>query len=188
LKRIYLAVLWLLVSCAAVFGQTYSDASLNGAYATQSWESVNLTWSKTFTCPTKPTITYTAVGSVVTQQISYGTFTANGAGSYTLTTTNTGLMNTAATVKTMSVTWNSACQVTAVKSGSVVYNAPVTQTGSGPYTVSSTGTGTFTPPGVNQSPYKIKLAATNSAGISTTILFSQQVNGQPTTAGIAVHE
>ena len=182
-----LTLIYLLIFLpSAAFAQTYSDASLNGTYVFQISNPLAYGWSKTFSCPTNSTATYTVYGSVTTQQVTTGTATANGSGTISITQTVVGAFNATASANTTSVTWNSACQVTKVNNGHVVYAAASTTTVAGTYTVQSNGSGTLTNPGGT---LNFQLTGTNSSGIATTVmLVGKVINGQSIGAGIAVHE
>jgi hypothetical protein len=187
-KRIVPILFWLMISGAAV-AQTYSNASLSGNYFFHSETPVQYSWSKTFSCPTSTTVKYTTHNSITTTSGGRGIITMNGAGGYTMTVTNYGKLNATASANTMSVTWNSSCQVTAVNPGSVVYLATVTATGSGTYSVSSNGTGTLVPPGTNPTTQLLQLGEMDGANLSHTVLFTdQQVTGKGIGTGIAVHQ
>ena len=186
-KKIALIASLLLMSAAAV-GQTYSNANLSGTYSVQFGSPETSYWSKTFACPTNSSVTYTATGSQTTMNVSSGTATFDGTGGMTVTITEVGQVNTTASANTMSVTWNSACQIVSVNNGHVVYAASTTKTQSGTYSVLSNGTGTMSEVGSSQSQTFI-LAGTNSSGVSTTVLLANpQVNGKSIGAGIAVHQ
>ena len=181
-----MTLLCLMISAAA-WAQTYSNANLNGKYAVQTGTPSYYTWSKTFTCPTNSTITYTPVGTTTTTSAATGVGTFDGAGNWSGSFTTIGKQNVSGSANTMSVTWNSACQVTNVNYGHIVYLASVTKTESGTYSINSTGTGTLTITTGGSGALTIQLAGTNSSGISTTVLLtSTQVNGQTIGTGIAV--
>ncbi len=183
----YLALLAsLLLTSGAALAQTYTNANLSGNYSYQTSNPQLYSWSKSFTCPTNTAITYTAVGSTTTQQVTYGTGTFDGIGTVTTTQTTVGIFNPTASANTTSVTWNSSCQVTKVNNGHVVYANSTTNTSTSTYSVQSNGSGTITSSGGTLT---ILLAGTNSSGISTTILLTgKQVNGQTIGSGIAIHQ
>jgi len=186
-KPIALILSCLLMSVAAL-AQTYSNASLSGKYSIQIGNPAYYTWSKTFVCPTNSNFSYTPNGSISTTQLTRGVVTFDGAGTLSFSVANTGKLNATASANTMSVTWNSSCQVASVNYGHVVYIAAANQTGTGTYSVTTTGTGTLTVTGGKGS-VTMQLAATNSAGVSNTVLLSTtQANGSSIGAGIAVHQ
>jgi hypothetical protein len=125
MKHLRFAALLLLISATAL-AQTFSNANLNGSYAFQFGQPQTDTWSKTFSCPTNSAVTYTATGSITTATLTFGTLTYDGNGNVSLSLTNTGQFNSTASAATLSVTWNSTCQVTAVNNGHVVYQAATT--------------------------------------------------------------
>ena len=187
MQRMILAVACLLISGVSL-AQTYSNASLNGNYAIQFANPNYDTWSKTFVCPTNTSKKVTAMGSTTTMTGVLGVGTFDGAGNFSFTVTNTGKMDPSATVNTMSVTWDSSCNPK-VNNGHIVYVAAATQTGSGRYSVKATGAGTITITGQNGPPLALRLAAADSAGISTTVLLTTtQTDGKSIGTGIAVHE
>jgi hypothetical protein len=184
-KQLALTLSLILLSVAAV-AQSYSDANVKGKYSVQIGTPDYYSWFKTFPCPTNAGVTFTAGGSMTTTSVASGTATFDGAGNWSGPLTVIGKENVAATAKTMSVTWNSSCQVTKVNNGHVVYLAPATSTLTGTYAINSTGTGTLTIVGQTGS-LSIQLTATNGAGISTTaLLTSTQMTGQSVGTGIAV--
>ena len=185
--KIVVLITSVLVMCGAAFATSYSVANLNGSYSYQETQPSYDTWLKTFTCPTNPKITYTAVGSTTAQQITYGVATFDGNGNVSSTGTSIGQFNQAASANTMSVTWNSSCQVTNVSTGHIVYKSATTNSSTGTYAVQSDGSGTITVAGsVVQN---FQLTATDSTGISNTVLlYSPVVNGTISNAGIAVHQ
>ena len=127
-------------------------------------------------------------GSISTTQLTRGVVTFDGAGNLSFSVANAGKLNATASANTMSVTWNSSCQVTSVNYGHVVYIAVANQTGTGTYSVTTTGTGTLTVTGGKGS-VTMQLAATNSAGVSNTVLLSTtQASGSSIGTGIAVHQ
>ena len=187
MKHAALVVASILLMSTAALAQTYSNANLNGKYSLQNGRTQNDMWSKTFACPTNPTITFTANGSQTTWQGEYGSVTFDGKGNFSFSVTNVGKFNQAASANTMSVQWNSSCQVVSVNNGSIVYLAPTTLTGTGTYSVQSNGTGTLSSATV--SPTTLLLAATDSAGISNTVFLTNvQTNGKSIGSGIAVHQ
>jgi hypothetical protein len=187
MKRTALSILWLLIPTLTL-AQTYSNANLNGKYSFQFATPAYDTWFKTFACPTNSSVTFTATGSTTTSMVTYGIATFNGSGNVNFNATNNGKLNATASATTMSVTWNSSCQVTSVNSGHVVYMPTSNQTGTGTYSVHYNGTGTLTITGGKGS-LTLQLAATDGAGISNTVmLISTQANGSSIGAGIAVHQ
>ena len=187
MKPIALILACLLMSAASL-AQTYSNASVSGNYAIQFATPEYYTWSKTFACPSNSGITFTATGSTTTMTTTHGVVTFDGKGNLSFTVSNNGKLNAAGSANTMSVTWNSACQVTSVNSGHVVYVAAANQTGTGTYSVSSKGTGTLKITG-QTTPFTLQLAAPDSAGVSNTVLWSTtQTNGSGIGEGIAVHQ
>lgn len=188
MKRFALLASLLLLSVTA-FAQTYSNANLNGNYSFQTTLPSYDTWSKTFTCPTNKTITYTATNSTTAQQISYGAVTFDGNGNVTsITLTSIGQFNQSGSANTMSVTWNSSCQVTSVNGGHIVYLSATQKSQTGTYSVQSNGSGTITLTG-SSNVENFQLAATDSTGISNTaLLYNPAVNGNISNAGIAVHQ
>jgi len=181
----HFALICSLLVSATASAQTYSDASVKGNYSLQFGDPYSAQWGKTFTCPSNPTVSFSVNGSQTTTHVTYGTATFGGTGGFSFTVTNSGNVDYTASANTTSVTWNSSCQVVSVNGGYAVYKAPVTQTGTGTYSVASNGTGTLNPPG--GSPLTFILAARNSAGISTTVLLtSTVVKGKSIGTGIAV--
>lgn len=188
MKNIMLTLFWLLISVAAL-AQSYSNANLNGSYSFQLGNPTTNTWSKTFTCPTNSTVQQAYSASITTTQDTLGIVTFDGAGNFTFSATNTGKMNATASANTMSVKWNSSCQVTSVNYGHIVYLAASTQTGNGTYSVQSNGSGTLAVTGQKNSGTTFQLAATDNAGIShTALLTGTQTNGLSIATGIAVRE
>jgi hypothetical protein len=184
-KKIGLIIAGLLISTAS-FAQ-YSNANLNGAYSFQFGSPTTYTWSKTFTCPTNPSITYTANGSTTGSEVAFGTATFDGNGNLSITLTSIGSENTTASGNTMSVTWNSSCQVVSVNLGHVVYQAASTKTQTGTYSIQSNGTGTMSEVGSSQS--QTVLLAGTSGGLSTTVFLTNPiVNGKTIGMGMAVHQ
>jgi len=184
-KHLALITSFVLISVAAL-AQTYTDANLDGGYAFQSTNPQTYTWFKVFKCPTNSAVTYGVTGSQTTQQIGHGVATFDGNGNVSITQTNIGNFNSAASANTTSVTWNSSCQVTSVNTGHVVYAASTTKTMTATYSVQSNGTGTVTSSGGTST---FILAGTNSSGISTTIFIAGKVvNGQTINAITAVHQ
>jgi hypothetical protein len=185
-KQIALIIAGLLIS-ATSFAQTYSNANLNGTYSFQFGSPETYSWSKTFTCPTNSLVTYTASTSETGQSVGFGTATFDGNGNVTLTVTSIGNENLTASASTMSVTWNSSCQVVSVNDGHVVYQASSTKTQTGTYAIKSNGTGTMSEVGSSQS--QTLLLAATTGGLSTTVLFTNPiVSGKIMGTGIAVHQ
>ena len=182
-------IVFCLFTAVAASAQTYSNANLNGTYSFQFGSPVNQSWSKTFTCPTNSAITYFLSGGITTTNVSYGTLTFDGNGNGSLATTFIGDINLTATLKTMSVTWNSACKVTASNPGHIVYAAATKPAFTGTYTVASNGTGSIKQTGSTGQYLTFVLAATNASGISTELLLTNSLtNGQNIGTGLAVHQ
>ncbi len=182
----FVLVVSLLLTSVGAWAQ-YSNANLNGAYSFQFAQAETYGWSKTFTCPTNSSITFTVNGSMTGMGVSSGTAAFDGAGNVTLTETNIGQENVTGSANTTSVTWNSSCQVVNVNTGHVVYLAPTTKTQTGTYSIQSNGTGTMSEIGSSQS--QTLLLAATSGGISNTVFISNpQVNGKPIGVGMAVHQ
>jgi hypothetical protein len=179
--------IWLLFIAACAWGQTYSDANLNGTYSVQFGTPQDYGWSKTLTCPSNSQITYTVNGSTSGTQAGSGTLTFDGAGNVTVVITDIGEQNETASANTTSVTWNSSCQVVSQNDGHIVYESPTTKTQTGAYSVSSNGTGTITVTGSSQS-LTLLLAATVGGISNTALLSNPQVNGKSIGTGIAVHQ
>lgn len=187
MKPIALTLSWMLISVAAL-AQTYTDANLNGKYAIQYAEPNTDTWSKTFVCPSNSTVSFTATGSTTTMTGFYGVITFNGSGNFSASVTNFGKLNSTASANTMSVTWNSSCQLTSVNNGHVVYVALASQVVPGTYSVKSSGTGSLSATG-QKGALTLQLAATDSSGLSTTaLLTATQINGSRIGTGIAVRQ
>jgi len=185
-KQIVLIIAGLLIS-ATSFAQTYSNANLNGTYSFQFGSPQTYSWSKTFSCPTNSLITYTANSSITGNNVGFGSATFDGNGNVTLTITSIGNENQTASANTMSVTWNSSCQVVSVNDGHVVYQAASTKTQTGTYAIHSNGTGTMSEVGSSQS--QTLLLAATTGGLSTTVLFTNPiVSGKIMGTGIAVHQ
>jgi len=177
----------LLALCGTALAATYSLANLNGSYAVQFSQPRYAQWSKTFSCPTNSSITYTAVGSTTTTTFTHGVVSFDGNGNATATVTNASDFDSAASANTLKVTWNSACQIVSVNPGGIVYKAPSTQSVSGKYTIQSTGLGTVSFGAAGT--LNLQLTATASNGISTTALLSSPVvNGKSVGTGIAVRQ
>jgi hypothetical protein len=184
-KKIGLMIAMLLIS-ATSFAQ-YSNANLNGAYSLQFSSPQTYNWSKTFTCPSNSSITYTANGSTAGSQVDFGTVTFDGNGNLSVSLTSIGSENSSASAKTMSVTWNSSCQVVSVNDGHVVYEPATTKTQTGTYSIQSNGTGTMSETGSSQS--QTLLLAATSGGLSSTVLLTNPiVNGKIIGTGMAVHQ
>ena len=184
----YFALITLiLVISASGFAQTYSNANLNGAYSVQFGSPQGYNWSKTFTCPSNSTATYTVNSSATGMEVDFGVATFDGNGNLSVTLTQIGQENQAASANTTSVTWNSACQVVSVNNGHIVYQAATTKTQTGTYSISSNGTGTMKETGSSQS-QTLLLAATSSGISSTALITNPQVNGKMLGSGIAVHQ
>jgi hypothetical protein len=182
-KQIALTLSVLLMSVAAM-SQTYSNANLNGNYAYNIGTPAYYTWSKTFTCPTNSSITYTPVGTTVTTAVGSGVAAFDGAGTFSASSTSIGKLNASGSANTMSVTWSSTCAVTKINYGHIVYMSPATTTITGTYSVTSTGTGTLTITGQTGT-LSIQLADT-TGGISHTAFFtSTQTSGQTIGTGQA---
>jgi hypothetical protein len=187
MKRYALLLCFLLVS-VATFAQTYSNANLNGSYTIQLSDPYYAVWSKTFTCPSNSSVTYSASNSTTSVQLINGVLTFDGNGNLTAAYTEMGQFNSTGSANTMQVTWNSSCVVTHVNLGHIVYQTPTTGSGSGTYTVQSNGSGSFNIIGQSGS-IDFQLAATGSNGISNNAqLYSPQVNGQNIGFGSAVHQ
>lgn len=184
-KSIGLIIAGLLMSASA-FAQ-YSNANLNGTYSFHFGSPQTYNWSKTFTCPTNSLITFTANSSETGQQVVSGSATFDGNGNVSLAFTSIGNENPSASANTMSVTWNSSCQVVNVNNGHVVYQTASTKSQTGTYSIQSNGTGTMSEVGSSQS--QTLLLAATSGGLSTTVLITNpQVNGKIMGTGIAVHQ
>src|SRR5216684_2928617 len=116
MKHIGWIVAVLLLSATSL-AQTYSNANLNGTYSVQFSSPSTYSWSKTFSCPTNSQITFTANSSITGNQVSFGTATFDGNGNVSISLTQIGSENQSASANTMSVTWNSSCQVIGVNNG-----------------------------------------------------------------------
>lgn len=185
-KHFALFALLLLLALPGL-AQTYSNSNLNGTYAVQFGFPQNYTWSKKFTCPTNSRVTYTATNSQTTTAVGYGAVTFDGNGNYTVSITNIGQLDATSSANTMSVTWSSTCHVTKVNYGQLIYLSPTNQQSTGTYSVESNGTGTIIQQGTSGQYLTFVLAGTNSSGISTTaVLTNNQVNGSSIGTGIAV--
>jgi len=182
-----LLIISILVISATAFAQTYSDANLNGAYSFQFGGAQSYTWSKTFTCPSNSTVTYTVNTNIAGEDVVFGVATFDGNGKVSFNITQIGRENQAASANTTSVTWNSSCQVVSVNNGHVVYKAATTTTQTGTYSIQSNGTGTMSETGSSQS-QTLLLAATTGGLSSTVLVTNPQVNGQTFGTGIAVHQ
>jgi hypothetical protein len=180
-------IISILVISASAFGQTYSNANLNGSYSFQFGTPQSYNWSKTFTCPSNSLVTYTVNGSSTGADVVSGVATFDGNGNASLTFTETGMENQTASANTTAVTWNSSCQVVSVNSGHLVYRAATTRTSTATYSIQSNGTGTMSETGSSQSQILL-LAATNSGVSATVFLSNPQVNGKSVGTGIAVHQ
>jgi hypothetical protein len=185
-KHVALITSLLLLSGAAL-AQTYSNANLDGNYSVQFGSPQAYNWSKTFTCPSNSQITYTASGSTTGMSVVFGVITFDGNGNLSVTLTQTGQENQSASANTMSVTWNSSCQVVSVNSGHVVYKAATKKTQTGTYAIQSNGTGTMNEVGSSDS-QTLLLAATNSGVSATVLITTAQVNGKNIGTGIGVHQ
>jgi hypothetical protein len=185
-KHVALITSLLLLSITA-WGQTYSNANLNGNYSVNFGSPQNYSWSKTFTCPTQSQISHTVNGSQTGMNVGSGVVAFDGIGGLSLTFTSTGRENQTASANTTSVTWNSSCQVVSQNNGHVVFQAATTKTQTGTYSIQSNGTGTMSETGSSDS-QSLLLAATSN-GVSATVLMSNpQVNGKTMGIGIAVHQ
>jgi hypothetical protein len=184
-KKIGLIIAGLLISTAS-FAQ-YSNSNLNGAYSVQFGSPETYSWSKTFTCPTNSSITYIPYGSITGTNVVFGTGTFDGNGNLSVSLTDIGVENATASGNTMSVTWNSACQVTNVNYGHVVYQPVTTKTQTGTYSIQANGTGTMSEVGSSQS-QTVVLAGTTGGLSSTVLMTNPQVNGKTMGTGIAVHQ
>ena len=188
MKHAALVVASILLMSTAAWAQAYSNANLNGKYSLQYGIVETYTWSKTFACPTNLNITFTANSSRNTWTGVYGSLTFDGRGNFSFSLANIGNFNQTASANTMSVTWNSSCQVVSVNNGSIVYLAPTTLTGTGTYSVKPNGTGSLSSASISP-PITFILAATNSVGISATALLTNaQTNGKEIGSGIAVRQ
>ena len=185
-KQIVMILAGLLIS-ATSFAQTYSNANLNGAYSVQFGSPQTYSWSKTFTCPTNSLTTYTANSSETGNNVSFGSATFDGNGNVSITITSIGNENQTASANTMSVTWNSSCQIISVNDGHVVYQPASTKTQTGTYSIQANGSGTMSEVGSSQT--QTLLLAATTGGLSTTVLITNtQVNGKTIGNGIAVHQ
>jgi hypothetical protein len=186
-KHIGLIIISILAVSAGAAAQTYSDANLNGSYSLQFGTPQTYVWSKTFSCPSDSKMLDTVSGTQTGTYVVSGTLTFDGSGGLTFSTTSIGAENQSASANTTSVTWSSTCQVLSVNLGHVVFQAPSTKTGSGTYSIQSSGGGTMSESGSSQS--QTLLLAATSNGLSTTVLVTNpQVNGQTIGTGIAVHQ
>jgi hypothetical protein len=185
-KHVALITSLLLLSVTA-WGQTYSNANLNGNYSFNFGSPQSYSWSKTFTCPTQSQMSYTLYSSQTGMNVVFGVGTFDGNGNVTIASTEIGRENQTASANTTSVTWNGSCQVVSQNNGHVVYQAATKKTQTGTYSIQSNGTGTMSETGSSQS-QTLLLAATNG-GLSTTVLITNtQVNGKTIGTGIAVHQ
>jgi hypothetical protein len=185
MKNIVMIIAGLLLS-ATSFAQ-YSNANLSGTYSVQSSSPATYSWSKTFSCPTNSQITFTANSSITGNQVSVGSATFDGNGNLSVTLTQTGSENQTASANTMSVTWNSSCQVIGINNGHVIYLPASTKTQTGTYSIQSNGTGTMKE--VGSSDTQVLLLAATTGGLSATVLVTNsQVNGKIIGTGIAIHQ
>jgi hypothetical protein len=186
-KKLGWIIAVVLLLATSLLAQTYTNANLNGVYSVQFSSPQTYSWSKTFSCPTNSQITFTVNTSITGNQVSVGNATFDGNGNVSVTLTQTGSENQAASANTTSVTWNSSCQVTGVNNGRVIYLATSTKTQTGTYSIQSNGTGTMSETGSSQS--QTLLLAATTGGLSTTVLITNpQVNGKIMGTGIAVHQ
>jgi len=175
-----------LLLSATSFAQ-YSNANLSGTYSVQFSSPSTYGWSKTFSCPTNSLVTFPVNTAITGNQVSFGTATFDGNGNVSITLTSIGSENQTASANTMSVTWNSSCQVIGVNNGHVIYQAASTKTQTGTYSIQSNGTGTMSEIGSSQT--QTLLLAATTGGLSTTVLVTNpQVNGKIMGTGIGVHQ
>jgi hypothetical protein len=190
MKHTALIIAILAVSTGA-FAQTYSNANLNGSYLFQYVTPKTSNWSKTFTCPSNSTVTFTVSGSTTYAQVATGVVALDGGGAVTsFSLTLIGKINQTASNNTVKVTFNSSCQVVSSNSGEIVYEAAAALTGTGTYSVQADGAGTLTLTPTTGSALNavFQLAGTNG-GLSSTAIFSGTlVNGKNIGTGIAVHQ
>ncbi|MGB6688900.1 MAG: hypothetical protein WBE76_13785 [Terracidiphilus sp.] len=190
MKRIaFLASLLLLLSGAAPAASP-SKASLKGAYFFQFTKADSISWGKQLSVKCFG-ITYNEFvgGSQANTQMTYGTMTFSGSGTFSVVQTEAGDLNQSASNDTVSLscTTNPKQPITST-SGNPVFEVGTTSTLTGNYTVDSNSTGVLTLAGSDNKGVDLKLGAFNSDNIATVVLMIQlKANGAgENSSGVAI--
>jgi hypothetical protein len=163
-------------------------ASVIGTYQFQATQVRQESWSASITCTYgQYSMTYTEGGQASPTKVSYGTMNFDGRGNFSILDTEAHIFDQAASNATVvihcpatltgQVTYNPGC---------AVYDAPVTKTMTGTYSVNGSGSGSFLVSGESNNGLDFDLTAFNNAGIATVLLvrsFSTEIDQ---TTGVAV--
>lgn len=159
---------------ASSFAATPSNESLKGSYAFQLSTPKLAFWSNSKSCKQDGnTITYYASNWATYSELVYGVATFDGAGHVSLTFTKEGEVNQDASNATIEITCTA--QGFTNTGGSIVYEPAQNGTGSGSYTVESTGSGSMTFSVAGQSgsmTINFELAGFATNGVASTALLN----------------
>jgi hypothetical protein len=179
----------LILSCAA-YAAVPSDASLKGTYALQMTQVQEVSWGKSVSA-TCFGVTYTQFlgGQTAATRVTAGTVKFSGAGTFSMSTTQNGGFNQAASNSTVTIscTSNPKSPYT-TNAGYPVFLPAATSTVTGTYSVASSATGTMV--FADSDPDEvvdISLGQFSTSGVAGVVLIRQVLknNGDYST-GIAV--
>jgi hypothetical protein len=177
--------------CRAVTVEPRSTvASVIGTYQFQATQVRLVSWSASITYSYdqgKYSMTYIEGGQDSPTKVSNGTMNFDGHGNFWILNTEAHIFDQAVSNATVVITCPATLggQVT-YNPGHAVYDAPVTQTITGTYSVDGSGSGSFLVGGESNNGLDFDLTAFNSAGIATVLLvrsFSTEIDQ---TTGVAL--
>jgi len=179
----------LFLVCAA-HAASPSNASLKGVYAFQISEVQQVSWNKTVSATCFGTTYTTTIGGQASDtNITAGTLTFSGSGTFSLSATEYGKFDLAASNNTPTITCTgNPQQPYTTNAGYPVYFASSAQSGSGTYHVGTGGNGTMTLAGSKADEViDISLGQFNASEVSGVFLMRQPIknNGEGST-GTAV--
>jgi len=186
LKPLTLITVFLACTLTA-FAAAPSNKSLSGTYIFQFSMVYQANWSNSKTC-TYPgvTHTFTAGGEDVNTEVVYGTITFNGEGRITVNYTDAHGFNVNASDDTVSITCPAKSTGSpGINNGHMVVNGPEAGSGTGTYSVSSNGTGSFSN---SNGPILFDLGGINSEGIAQTLILRSPESDNNQGTGVAFHQ
>jgi hypothetical protein len=170
----YTAVVFalLLVLAGNGYAATPSKASLDGSYAFTVSTVKQAYWFKSINCTYKGvTNTYSVSGESAYTQVDFGIAKFDGKGNISITFTQLHSVNSAETNASPVLSCKSTGGYNVTNSGYIVFEPPQTGiTGTGTYSVTSEGSGSFAITGSNGATFDFYIGAYGSTGIASTVL------------------
>jgi hypothetical protein len=176
--------------CGVSFGATPSNASLSGSYNINFSKVRQASWQKSITCTHNgDKNTFTVGGQSAYAEVDYGVATFDGDGHVSIALTQVHReVNQAESDATVEIACSSSGGYTSTSSGYIVFEAPISGTETGTYSVTSTGSGTITIPGSNGGTLDIDIGGYGSTGIASTILLRNDPSENDQGSGVGVHK